>query len=99
MKYTKLVRDKIPEILDKKGVPYDKRIADSEEYRQELIKKLKEEAEEFLVDGSVEEFADCLEVIDALKSLPEYVNVLDVQKGKRDERGGFKKRFIVSGEK
>lgn len=99
MKYTKLVRDRIPEILDRKGLPYEKRIADDLEYKNELIKKLKEEAEEFLVQGSIEELADCIEVIDALKNLPEYARVLDVQKSKREERGGFEKRFIVSGEK
>ncbi len=99
MKYNKLVRDKIPEILDKKGVSYEKRIATSEEYKEELIKKLKEEVEEFLLDGDIEELADVLEVVDALKKLDEYVNVLDVQKTRREERGGFDGRTILSGEK
>lgn len=36
--YNKLVRDKIPEILDKKGVYYEKRIASIKEYKKELIK-------------------------------------------------------------
>lgn len=43
--YNKLVRDKIPEILDKKGISYEKRIASLEEYKSELIKKLGEEVE------------------------------------------------------
>lgn len=39
-KYNKLVRDKIPEYLDKKGISYEKRIASNEEeYKAELIKK------------------------------------------------------------
>jgi predicted house-cleaning noncanonical NTP pyrophosphatase (MazG superfamily) len=43
-KYNKLVRDKIPEYLDKKGISYEKRIASNEEeYKAELIKKLEEE--------------------------------------------------------
>ena len=43
VKYNKLVRDKIPELLDSKGISYEKRIATPEEYRVELIKKLQEE--------------------------------------------------------
>ncbi len=99
MKYNKLVRDRIPEILDKKGVPYEKRIANDIEYKEELIKKLEEEIVEFKEAGSVEELADILEVVDALKKLPDYVNVIGVQKTKREEKGGFEKRLIVSGEK
>lgn len=99
MKYKKLVRDRIPEILDKKGVPYEKRLASNEEYKTELIKKLEEEIVEFKEEGSIEELADILEVVDALKKLPDYANVLDVQKQKRDERGGFDERIILKGEK
>jgi hypothetical protein len=40
-----------------------------------------------------------MEVVDALKKLPDYANVLDVQKQKRDERGGFDERIILKGEK
>ena len=41
--YNKLVRDGIPQILDEKGIPYERRTATPEEYRLELIKKLLEE--------------------------------------------------------
>jgi predicted house-cleaning noncanonical NTP pyrophosphatase (MazG superfamily) len=99
MKYNKLVRDRIPEILDKKGVPYEKRLASDDEYKTELIKKLEEEIVEFKEEGSIEELADIMEVVDALKKLPDYANVLDVQKQKRDERGGFDERIILKGEK
>jgi len=97
--YTKLVRDRIPEILDAKGVPYEKRIASSEEYRNELINKLLEEAGEFAKAGDIVELADVLEVVEALRTLPEYADVVRVQEEKREERGGFTERFIVSGEK
>lgn len=97
--YEKLVRDRIPEILDKKGVPYEQRIADDAEYRAELIKKLVEEAAEFSEAGAIEELADVLEVIKALRDLPEYADVEAVQKQKAEERGGFFKRLILKGEK
>ncbi|MFZ1075720.1 MAG: nucleoside triphosphate pyrophosphohydrolase [Minisyncoccia bacterium] len=98
-KYEKLVRDNIPEILDKKGVQYEKRIATPEEYKVELMKKLAEEAVEFGEAGAPEKLADVFEVISARKRLPEYANVEQLQNEKRDERGGFEKRIILKGEK
>lgn len=97
--YRKLVRDKIPSHLESKGIPHEMHQADKEEYRSELIKKLNEEILEFSEAGEIEELADILEVIDALKTLPEYEGVLAVQQKKREEKGGFTERFIVEGDK
>ena len=97
--YEKLVRDLIPEKLDAKGVTYEKRIATPEEYRLELIKKLGEESEEFTEAGNVEELADVLEVIEALKMLPEYADVEKIRLEIKEKRGGFEKRLILKGEK
>lgn len=99
-KYNKLVRDKIPEILDGKGISYEKRIAaNEEEYKFELIKKLQEEITEFTEIPSSEELADILEVIEALKKLPDYQNVEEVRIQKKEERGAFEERIILRGEK
>jgi predicted house-cleaning noncanonical NTP pyrophosphatase (MazG superfamily) len=97
--YNKLVRDKIPEILDGKGVVYEKRIATKAEYKIELIKKLHEEVQEFLHDESVEELADVLEVIESLKKFSEYEYVEQVRLQKKEERGGFDERIILKGKK
>lgn len=97
--FEKLVRDKTPEILTKKGVPHEVRVADSVEYKTELIKKLSEETAEFCIDGEIEEFADVLEVVEALRKLPEYKEVEKMQNNKREEKGAFEKRFIVKGNK
>ncbi len=97
--YNKLVRDKIPEILDTKGVVYEKRTATEEEYKTELIKKLREELGEFEVASDVEELADIMEVVEALKLLSEYSDVEEVRKKKKEERGGFEQRIILKGEK
>jgi predicted house-cleaning noncanonical NTP pyrophosphatase (MazG superfamily) len=99
MHYNKLVRDKIPEILDKKGVLYEKKVANDFEYREELIKKLLEETNEFFKDKSVEELADVMEVVEALKSLPEFDGVEHVRLEKLEEKGGFSRKYIVSGNK
>ena len=97
--YNKLVRDGISKILDAKGVPYEKRVASPEEYKDELVKKLGEEIEEFKADLSVEELADVLEVIEAVKRLPEYADVEKIRQQKLAERGGFEQRIILKGEK
>ena len=95
--YNKLVRDKIPEILDAKNVSYEKRVATPEEYKVELIKKLSEEAKEFLEAGSIEELADVVEVIEALKLLPEYSDVEAIRQKKKEERGAFDQKIILKG--
>lgn len=97
--YNKLVRDKIPEILDAKNVSYEKRIASSKEYKIKLINKLSEEAKEFLEAGDPGELADVIEVIEALKALPDYKKVEELRNKKLKERGGFIKRIIISGER
>ncbi|MBX4188298.1 MAG: nucleoside triphosphate pyrophosphohydrolase, partial [Candidatus Doudnabacteria bacterium] len=62
----KLIRDKIPEILDRKGVQYRVRVAGPEEFVQLKREKLREEVQEYLSDSSIFELADILEVIFAL---------------------------------
>jgi predicted house-cleaning noncanonical NTP pyrophosphatase (MazG superfamily) len=97
--YNKLVRDKIPDILDKKGISYEKRIASPEEYKTELIKKLKEETEEFVEAESSEELADVMEVVEALKKLPEYADAEELREKKAEDRGVFDQKIILKGEK
>ena len=97
--YNKLVRDGIPQILDEKGIPYERRTATPEEYRLELIKKLLEEAAELATSGTPEELADVIEVIGALKKLPEFAEVEAIRARKLQERGGFEERIILKGEK
>jgi len=98
-KYNKLVRDKIPSILDAQGISYEKRVATPEEYKVELIKKLEEEVKEFSEAGSPEELADIIEVIEALKKLPAYANIEELRKKKSEERGAFDQGIILKEQK
>ncbi len=67
MKHEKLVRDRIPEIIESKWWVAKTRILDRKEYLEELKRKLKEEVAEFLEsDEDPEELADILEVVYAL---------------------------------
>ena len=97
--YNKLVRDKVPEYLDSKGILYEKKIASPEEYKEELFKKLTEEIKEFLEGKNIEELADVLEVIEAIKKLPEFQNVEEDKKEKLEEKGGFDNKIILKGKK
>ncbi|MDO8659549.1 MAG: nucleoside triphosphate pyrophosphohydrolase [Candidatus Parcubacteria bacterium] len=97
--YDKLVRDNIPKELDSKGINFEQHTASPEEYKKRLIEKLAEEVKELREDGNIEELADVLEVIEALKKFPEYTNVEEVRKKKLTEKGGFERRLILKGEK
>jgi len=93
--YNKLVRDKIPEHLDTKGISYEQSTATVKEWGERCLKKLEEEVREFLEAGDIEELADILEIIDEIKKLPEFANVEEVRKKKLEEKGGFEKRIIL----
>ena len=95
--YNKLVRDKIPQVIEQDNhVPITRTLFD-EEYLIELNKKLQEELTEYLADGSIEELADMIEVV---------LGILDVKGVQRDEfeeirmqkvlkRGAFKERIFL----
>ena len=99
--YNKLVRDRIPEIIEGNGEKPITRILSEDEYKTELETKLNEEYHEVLGTATseerIEELADMLEIIDALavlegKSLDD---VVEVAKQKKLKRGGFSKRIFL----
>ena len=97
MSYTKLVRDKIPEIIKAKGINPVNHIAEEREYEKALLEKLKEEVSEFIEDQNKEEMADVMEVIYAILEQKGFTfrEVEEVRMKKLEERGGFKKRIIA----
>jgi predicted house-cleaning noncanonical NTP pyrophosphatase (MazG superfamily) len=72
MRYNKLVRDKIPEIIKEKGGVSVTHVADEAEYWQKLKEKLQEEVSEFLKDENVEELAGVVEVIEAIVAFKQF---------------------------
>lgn len=95
MIYKKLVRDKIPSIIQKKGKKPIIHIATDEEYRQKLYEKLREETDEFLKKPSKEELADILEVVYSINELISKDELESLRKRKSIERGSFNNRIIL----
>lgn len=97
MKYNKLVRDKIPEIIAESGQKATFRVLDESEYLSHLEKKLDEEVAEFHESKSIEELADIFEVLTELVAVcgASYSAFMQVGNQKRKERGGFSKRICL----
>jgi predicted house-cleaning noncanonical NTP pyrophosphatase (MazG superfamily) len=97
--YGKLIRDRIPEIMDAAGVRYEVVELDDTAFHAALLAKVLEEAEEIAAaasaDDRTEEIADLYEVLDALLSCEGIAasTVDDVRQRRREERGGFQRRL------
>lgn len=95
--YDKLVRDKIPEIIEKSGKQCKTEILSDEKYLEMIDKKLNEELAEYHEDQNIEELADLLEVIYAATKARGY-SIEDLEKvrvKKVEKRGGFDKKILL----
>lgn len=97
IKYDKLVRDRIPEIIRASGRKASVRTASAEEVRTYLVRKVAEEATELAENPSLEELADLLEVLHALaREMNVDLGQLEqVRLKKREARGGFEQRVVL----
>ncbi len=97
MKYDKLIRDRIPEIIEKNGQTARIRHLSNEEYLVKLDEKLDEELAEYHADGSVEELADLLEVIyAAARARGCTAEKLDeIRREKVEKRGAFEEKLLL----
>ena len=95
--YNKLVRDKIPEIIEESGKTCEIEILSDEGYLQMLDKKLDEELAEYHQEQNIEELADLLEVLYATAKARGYsIEELDhVRSEKKKVRGGFDKKILL----
>jgi len=96
-KYNKLVRNKIPEIIQKNGDVPKIMILDEAQYFSALNTKLQEEIAEYLEDYRADELADILEVIYAIvrhKGLT--VDDLEMLRAKKlEEKGDFSNKVLL----
>lgn len=101
MEFNKLVRDRIPAIIEAGGERPVTRILNDEEYLRCLEQKLDEETAEYHEGKNLEELADILEVVYALAEAGGHSReeLLSVYEKKHEARGGFADRvFLISKE-
>ncbi|TMU87116.1 phosphoribosyl-ATP pyrophosphohydrolase [Bacillus sp. BHET2] len=100
--YNKLVRDRIPEIIEETGKAFTTRVLSEEEYLIELKKKSFEELEEYhdaeSREEAIEELADLMEVVHAFaKSHNTSLDEIEsIRREKANNRGGFDKRIFLN---
>ena len=99
--YNKLVRDKIPEIIKKDGAkPVIKKLSEKR-FKEELRKKIIEEAKEvFEAKGREELLKECADLQEVLITLMDaekisFSELNTVRRKRKKDRGGFEKRVFL----
>tara|TARA_B100001758_G_C18339536_1_gene573545 strand:+ start:876 stop:1214 length:339 start_codon:yes stop_codon:yes gene_type:complete len=98
LEYDKLVRDRIPEIIEDSGKKYViEKCNSAHEINQRLIEKLLEEGDEFLESNETEELADLLQIVHSLieNNDCELKDIEKIRAKKEASRGGFRKGIIL----
>ena len=95
--YNKLVRDRIPEILNEEGKEYSIVKCSEDDILAYAKKKLLEEAMEFVENPCAEEAADIIEI---LKFMCSRIGVYEIQVeaaaiSKYARKGGFGENYIL----
>ena len=95
--YNKLVRDRIPEIIEASGAECKTDILSDEKYLEMIDAKLDEELAEYHKDLNVEELADLLEVIYAAAKARGYTleQLEAIRAEKASKRGTFEKKILL----
>ena len=95
--YHKLVRDRIPEIIEADGKTCVSATLSNEDYIALLDQKLNEELAEYKESKSLEELADLLEVMQAVVKARGWTldELEQVRADKAAKRGGFAKKILL----
>lgn len=95
--YHKLVRDRIPEIIESTGKSCKTQILSREQYLQMLDEKLTEELAEYQESKTLEELADLYEVMRSVVQARGWnMEALEaVRREKYEKRGGFHRRILL----
>ena len=95
--YNKLVRDRIPEIIESDGRKCTTEILSDDRWLQMLDAKLDEELAEYQESKSLEELSDLLEVMRAVVKARgwSWEQLEQVRQEKAAQRGGFEKKILL----
>lgn len=95
--YNKLVRDRIPEIIESDDRKCTTEVLPDDRYLQMLDAKLDEELAEYQESKSLEELADLLEVMRAVVKARgwSWEQLEQVRQEKAARRGGFEKKILL----
>ena len=97
IRYDKLIRDRIPAIIEASGKTCKTVILSDEEYIRRIDAKLDEELAEYHADQTIEELADLLEVIYAAAAARGYTpeQLEQIRAEKAAERGAFREKILL----
>ena len=97
IKYSKLVRDRIPESIETSGKTCVTETLSDEDYLRMIDAKLDEELAEYHKDQNIEELADLIEVIYAAAIARGYTieQLEKVRAEKAEKRGAFKQKILL----
>ena len=95
--FNKLVRDRIPEIIEASGKTCLTATLSDDAYLHMLDQKLNEELAEYQESKSMEELADLLEVMEAVVRARGHTwdDLIRIRTEKRTKRGGFEKKILL----
>ena len=95
--YSKLVRDRIPEIIETDGKTCITEILSDAQYLEMLDAKLNEELAEYQESKSLEELADLLEVMQAVVEARgwSWEQLEQARQEKAAQRGGFARKILL----
>ena len=93
----KLIRDRIPSIIEEEGQTCKCHTADIQEFEERLYEKMEEEIQEFIEKPCIEEAADMYEVLKTICWLHKLsmTDVMNFAAEKANQRGGFQKAIIL----
>lgn len=95
--YNKLVRDRIPELIESDGKACVTELLPDARYLEMLDAKLSEELAEYQESKSLEELADLLEAVRAVVLARgwSWEQLEQVRREKAVQRGGFEKKILL----